>query len=243
MHTRLPRGLFLCSLALLNGCSALNNFEDALEEAGWAQFDRSDRRANQVGRVSLLAIRADGSWTRGAGAAVGPGRVLTVAHVLEGAVTIEAEVNGRLIAVSAHVQRRIHSEPEDLIELCLDRSDGFFGFSGFTPDEILEVGYGEPTQLWASNGLFHMPCESRPGDSGSPLLDERGRLVGLLIGTLGGSPVWASLPAEEELERDSHTIHAAAFGIGDSLWESPRRVRSAEAVRPSARPSESIRRI
>ncbi|MBL4848837.1 MAG: trypsin-like peptidase domain-containing protein [Planctomycetes bacterium] len=191
-------GLLLCSLPLLSGCAALNSFEDALEEAGWAQFDRSDRRSNKVGRVSLLAYRADGSWTVGAGAVIEGGRVLTVAHVLEGATEIEVEISGRLIAVDAHVTRRIPSAPEDLIELRLEESEGLFGFGGFEPDEVLEVAHGEPTQLWASSGLFNLPCASLPGDSGSPMLDAQGRLVGLLVGRLGGNPVWATLPPTQK---------------------------------------------
>ncbi|MBL4848845.1 MAG: trypsin-like peptidase domain-containing protein [Planctomycetes bacterium] len=195
MIPRWLQGLLICLLLLLSsGCAALNSFEDTLEEAGWAQFDRSDRRANQVGRVALLVHRADGSWVRGAGAVVGRDRVLTVAHVVEGASEIEVEINGRLISVDAQIERRIHAMPEEIVELRLRVSDGVLGFGGFSSEEVLGVASGEPTQLWASLGLFTLPCTSAPGDSGSPLLDAEGRLVGLLIGRIGESPVWVSLP-------------------------------------------------
>lgn len=197
MIQRLLQGLLLTSFLGFSGCAALNDFEDALEEAGWAQFDRSGRRANQRGRVALVAHRADGSWTLGAGAVVRGGRVLTVAHVLQGATEIEAEVHGRLVSVEAKVARRIRAVPEDLIELRLEESPGMFGFDGFAHEDTLEVADGEPSQLWASSGLFNLPCASAPGDSGSPLLDSEGRLVGLLVGDLGGSPVWSSIPTRE----------------------------------------------
>lgn len=245
MIHRLLTGLLLSSFLMLSGCSALNDFEDALESAGWAQFDRSGRRANQAGRVALIAHRADGSWTLGAGAVIQGGRVLTVAHVLNGATEIEAEVNGRMISVNARVERRIKAVPEDLIELRLEESDGFLGFGGFDADEVLEVASGEPSQLWSSSGLFNLPCASFAGDSGSPMLDPEGRLVGLLVGDLGGSPVWSSIPGRERAPSEGRPLIEARGVVPD--WNEPElgsegQGRSAQAAPAAVRRSEGLRR-
>ena len=165
MIQRLLQGLLLSSFLCFGGCAALNDFEDALEGAGWAQFDRAGRRANQRGRVALIAHRADGSWTLGAGAVVRGGRVLTVAHVLNGATEIEAEVQGRMISVVARVERRIRAVPEDLIELRLEESPGMLGFEGFEAEDTLEVAAGEPSQLWACSTC---PALRRPATAARP---------------------------------------------------------------------------
>ena len=245
MIQRLLQGLLLSSFLCFGGCAALNDFEDALEGAGWAQFDRAGRRANQRGRVALIAHRADGSWTLGAGAVVRGGRVLTVAHVLNGATEIEAEVQGRMISVVARVERRIRAVPEDLIELRLEESPGMLGFEGFEAEDTLEVAAGEPSQLWASSGLFNLPCASAPGDSGSPLLDPEGRLVGLLVGDLGGSPVWSSIPTRERAPSSSDFRLEARTVVPD--WTDPSldregRGESTRSAESAARRSEGIRR-
>jgi len=245
MIQRLLQGLLLSSFLCLSGCAALSDFEDALEGAGWAQFDRAGRRANQRGRVSLVAHRADGSWTLGAGAVVRGGRVLTVAHVLNGATEIEAEVHGRLISVEARVARRIRAVPEDLIELRLEESPGVLGFDGFTHEDTLEVAAGEPSQLWASSGLFNLPCASAPGDSGSPLLDPEGRLVGLLVGDLGGSPVWSTIPTRERAPRPSDfrlEARSVAPDWSESSVDTEGRHETTRAAESAARRSEGLRR-
>jgi len=245
MIQRLLQGLLLSSFLGLSGCAALNDFEDALEDAGWAQFDRAGRRANQRGRVALVAHRADGSWTLGAGAVVRGGRVLTVAHVLHGATEIEAEVHGRLISVEARVARRIRAVPEDLIELRLEESEGVLGFGGFAAEDTLEVAAGEPSQLWASSGLFNLPCATAPGDSGSPLLDPEGRLVGLLVGDLGGSPVWSSIPTRERApDASDFRLEARSLVPAEAqpCVETEGGQRQLRAAESAARRSEGLRR-
>lgn len=238
MIRELLRGVLLSYFLLLSGCTALNSFEDALEEAGWAQVDRSDRLGTSGDRVSLIVRRADGTWVRGAGAAVRGGHVLTVAHVLDGASGIEAEFRGRLMGIDARIKRRIPAVPEDLVELDLQRSSGIFGFSGLDSDEVFETASGAPTQLWSSEGLFRLPCLTRPGDSGSPLLDDQGRLVGLLVGRAGGNPVWVSVPhATQPAQPNPHLIpispHDALALGGKAVWELPAKqaVRDSQALR------------
>jgi S1-C subfamily serine protease len=233
MIRHLIQGILLSYFLVMSGCTALNSFEDSLEDAGWAQFDRTSRLANPSGRVSLTVKRADGSWGLGAGAAVKGGHVLTVAHVIDGASGIEAEVSGRLVGVTAHVERRIPAVPEDLVELRLERSPGVLGFAGLGADDVLQTASGEPTLLWSSNGLFRLPCLSLPGDSGSPLLDDQGRLVGLHVGKVGDSPVWVSLPrvAHPSEKAPQQLIPLTPDDVlalgGNPVWQVP----AAQAVR------------
>lgn len=180
------------ALLFFQGCSALNAFEDALEEAGWAKVDRSDR-ASVRGRVELLAQSGQG-WVQGLGAIVSDRHVWTVAHVVNGATTIEVSVEGRMVALDARVVRRIAAHPEPIVELEVELQPGFFGFAGFPEDQRYELGDGEPASLWGQSGLFSFPCETRAGDSGAPLLDADGRLVGLWVGRMGSAPVWLTVP-------------------------------------------------
>ena len=198
---RLLACLCLGALALSSGCAGLAGFEDSLESAGWAKFDRSSR-AGRKGRVNLISQRGLGDYSSGAGAAIGPQRVLTVAHVVAGATRIEAEIDGVLCSVDVRVQRRIRAQPEDLVELELQVAPGVFGFRGFSPEQTFATSSGQPTQLWARRGLFNLPIPSYPGDSGSPLLDAEGQLVGLLVGTLGGEPVWTPVPRPRLTEEE-----------------------------------------
>ena len=177
--------ILLAVLGLAPGCASLGQLEASLEQQGWAHFDHSDELEQGV-RVTITTTRRDGSWVTGSGAVIGKNRVLTVAHVVAGAESIEVATEGSLLTVTAKVVRRQRAFPEDICELELEVRPGVFGFEGFSAKETFTASAGEARRVWTQRGLLNLPCPTVPGDSGSPVLNAKGELVGVLVGRLGG---------------------------------------------------------
>lgn len=195
-------GLLSLLLVSGSGCavSPLVAFERALEEAGIAQFNH-DAPAGVEGRSVVVGV--EGSGLQGRGAVVGANLVLTVDHVVRraGQVLVGTCRNGGW--VKARVVQRIAASPEPLVLLELDLDSGWYGtllgFTGFdVEDSYAQNPGGRATHVATRRGLHpwgpRVGVRLRPGDSGSPVLDGKGRLVGLLTGRRGTSGVFTPLP-------------------------------------------------
>ncbi|MCO5169477.1 MAG: serine protease [Planctomycetes bacterium] len=192
-HARL--GSLLGLIALAGGCAApLGRFEAALEEAGVARFASRDAGAVAV-RASL-----DPGAPAGRGAVVGDRWVLTVDHVTRGQETVHVATTREAGWVAARVARRIPASPEPLALLEVDLDDGLYGlllgFPGFEPDRHLIAGAGDPVAVLTARGRLPWTAGVlEPGDSGSPVLDAAGDLVGVVCGRRGDTGVYVALPA------------------------------------------------
>ncbi|RMG15865.1 MAG: serine protease [Planctomycetota bacterium] len=208
------RSLLVTTLCLLvlpctSGCAALQRFEEGLEAAGIARFHAPLAAAGDGGRA--VAIEGHGPEGRrvGRGAVIGPDRVLTVAHVVDGCGRLEVAVRRRGGWVRARAIERIPQVPEDLVVLALEVDApgpyaDLFGFSGFPADATFRPSAdGRPQQVLLARGPRRWERVAlRPGDSGSPVVDARGALVGLVSGRCGDLPVLTPCrPAAGELAR------------------------------------------
>ena len=144
------------------------------------------------------------------------GVILTARHVLEGAESFEITMRDGTVLESnvSYV-----ADNMDVGFLVVDVNDA--SFLRFGPDpEILDVAYilGHPfgaMNIWTvtkgivsnidrdCNGFFgdtlmyQSDAASFPGNSGGPLLDEGGRIVGVLVGGVGGvSGISYCIPGE-----------------------------------------------
>lgn len=186
----------LASIALVafltaasTGCSALDRVNDALYETG--AFDIEPSAARSAPECGVTVVSGD---RRGRGAIVGKDRVLTVAHVIGDANDIEVGTSS-LAWTRARVVERIPAQPEDVIVLEVATGKGTFAFEGFAEDRTAQKGQGAPALVLAATGAhgWNHSNALRPGDSGSPVLDGDGALVGLLVGkTRDGAGVLAS---------------------------------------------------
>jgi S1-C subfamily serine protease len=181
----------LLAACLTSGCSALDRVNDALYETG--AFDVEPSAARSVARDGGVTVLAGSR--RGRGAIVGPRTVLTVFHVVGDETTVEVGASS-LSWARARVVDRIPSSPEPLVVLEVEISAGFLGFEGFAAERTFEKAPGgHAAWVLASTGTHAWARGIRPGDSGSPVIDARGGLVGLLVGaTADGRGVHAPLP-------------------------------------------------
>lgn len=191
-------GLSLVGLiALGGGCSApLTRFEAALEEAGVARFGAAPAAVG----ASSVEVRAtlDPGARAGRGAVVGDRHVLTVEHVLQGQERVFVATTGDGGWVAARVVRRERGDPEALVLLELDVDEGAYGlllgFDGFEAESVLSTGGGSPATILTGRGrLPWAPGVLAPGDSGSPVLDATGALVGIVSGRRGAAGVYVAV--------------------------------------------------
>ncbi len=193
------------ALLLSSGCaSPLASFEQALEQAGVARFAAPSMRASSVEvRASL-----DPGQPVGRGAVIGARWVLTVEHVLGGRERALVATSRGGGWCEGRVIGRVASEPEDLLLLELELDDGAYGlllgFSGFEADAVLRPSLtGLPTRVLTSRGALPWRGDLlAPGDSGSPVLDDEARLVGLLSGRRDGAGVYVPLTPGDLLVGD-----------------------------------------
>ncbi|MBX3471018.1 MAG: hypothetical protein KF878_29475 [Planctomycetes bacterium] len=147
-----------------------------------------------------------GDSAAGRAAVVGADLVLTVRHVLPATGLppqdgVEAWVftgRGGGGRVPGRVVGAIPARPEPVLVVRVDVDDGPFaalvGFPGFSPDRRYVMGAGPPEQVETARGRAPLlRARLRPGDSGSPVLDASGGLVGLLCGVRDGVPALAPI--------------------------------------------------
>jgi hypothetical protein len=130
---------------------------------------------------------------------IGPDLVVTVRHVLPDA---DAQPCVSTLAsrgfVDAAVVGVVNATPEAILLLRVELNPSplgqLLGFSGFAGEECYRLGDGSPAVIVTSRGsLDFVRGQLLPGDSGSPVLDQDGDLVGLLCGRLRGVPAVALL--------------------------------------------------
>lgn len=180
----LARTAALLALALASsGCAALDQVEGALASTGAFEFGPAGSTFERGGAVSVY-----GAGGPGRGAIVGPRKLLTVQHVVGGASSVEVGL-GYLWA-TARVVRTIPAWPEALVELEL------------APDDAVDAARVLPTATagkaaWVlcADGARAWGHTLRPGDSGSPVVDASGAVLGLAVGNLDRQPLLASVEA------------------------------------------------
>jgi len=210
MRTRLVYILYLLLITCMCGCSILRDFETSLEEMGITQFRSSEDHS--------VAISCGGDYGRGA--VIGVDRVITVAHVVAKAKKVWVATAGRRGWVRGHIVEHIPMNPESLVIIALELDQGiygrFLGFMGFaeTYDLIRRPFKGKlygmmipdcsPYKIITSRGAIPWQRGDRlkPGDSGSPVINTNGKLVGLLVGRRGNIPVLVPLPHLLSLNTD-----------------------------------------
>lgn len=206
------RGVLSLVVLASSGCGSLASFERALEDAGIARFaaPAAGGRSVQV-RASL-----EPGQRAGRGAVVGDRWILTVGHVVEGRETVFVSTTSEGGWVEARVARRVAGNPEDLVLLEMTVDEGAFGlllgFDGFAKDSVLHPSAsGVPAEVLTPRGaIAWRPGVLVPGDSGSPVLDDSGRLVGIVSGRRGDVGVFVAL-ATEALPGEPVTLLAARF--------------------------------
>jgi len=147
-------------------------------------------------------VRLRTSERVGHGAIVAPNRVVTVQHVVGERQTVSVATRGAGGWVEAKVARVIPAVPEPLVELELPVSDSLFAFSGFASYQVLERGLGLGSQIRTHRGARPLSgAYLRPGDSGAPILNAQGQLVGLLSGRdRRGKALCAAFPRNSDHE-------------------------------------------
>jgi hypothetical protein len=120
-----------------------------------------------------------GSGVRGTGAVIGPFSIITVAHVVTNQDVVLVDVGEFDIAwQGARVVGFIRGTPEDIVLLQLLGDDGIKG------DYFrLRTGYKQASHVVTTRGVFNwQPGILTPGDSGSPILNPSGDVIGLVHG-------------------------------------------------------------
>jgi hypothetical protein len=125
-----------------------------------------------------IAVDVETSARRGRGVIVGPRTVLTVCHVVSGSDVVE--VDGLRARVVARRLRPTETGEDGLAVLELEE--------GLFPAERigqLAESAGPGVTYLPRRGESPWPWGLQPGDSGSPILDARGRVTGLVRAVLG----------------------------------------------------------
>lgn len=176
-------------------------------------------------RRGVVAVRAKGcgAVSNGTAFAVAPGLLIAAAHVLAGASSIEIEWTP-----SSADEPRVHSVDvvsfRQASDLALLRTDAavpalsidlaqigttgaILGFPGGSELEVTPARiehYVSASGLWGdgtSRSVYVLAADVRSGQSGAPLIDENGSVVGVAFGTVRGpSQVGFALSRAELVE-------------------------------------------
>ena len=181
--------------------------------------EAAEHTAGAVGRISGVAEHCGQSQT-GTGFAITPTRVVTNAHVIAGVSEPSVEMaNGEVVT-----GRTVYFNPaNDLAVLAVDPLDvpeveigepADSGASGFVMgypaggpfvagpaivqardvSQVNDIYGGSPSEV----EIYQLNADVRQGNSGGPLVDEEGRLLGVIFArAVEGSAVGFALTAEE----------------------------------------------
>ena len=198
-----------CNLGL--GCTAI---ERNLELHGFIHklTPKHTGKSVQVSTRPITAITRSPRWPKrnkakismGRGAVIAKDIILTVEHVVtddDGKllkhVWIDPYGRGRNW-LKATVEACIPSEPEAVavLRVPLNEPCWFLGFPGFDTDDYYKRStLGVAHVMETKRGPYTwVPDSTVKGDSGSPVVDKNGHLVGLVWGSHGDRPVYVWLP-------------------------------------------------
>lgn len=138
------------------------------------KFSKTDIRMD--GRIVHIMA---GSGARGTGAVIGPYSIITVAHVVEDQDMVMVDVGLHdFVWRGARVVGFLKGSPEDIVLLQLLGDEPIEG-KYFR----LKTGYQQPSYVVTHRGIFMwQPGVITPGDSGSPILNPSGDVIGLVHG-------------------------------------------------------------
>jgi V8-like Glu-specific endopeptidase len=143
---------------------------------------------------SVVTIRQPN--TIASGVVIGKNLIVTAAHCVnkDGYIKVKVSRNSIIKYTEFYKLTEINSKPENMI--CI------YGDYNFRDSAIFEIGFGSsPAFVQTSRGLFEIDeFNPQPGDSGSALIDRRGRLIGLVYGrkTIKGKKAPVFLLFKEE---------------------------------------------
>lgn len=174
----------------------------SLSISSWAQVSEVAKAAV----VRVRAFHADGGSALGSAVVVGPGKLVTNAHVTHGAVRIEVEDNGR----SSRATVVAHDDVRDLCLLdapavsaaaplrsaALEAGQSVYAI-GFPADRGFTVRSGQVVALHDLDGaqVIQVSAPFDYGASGGGLFDDEGKLVGILtFKARAGGPFHFALP-------------------------------------------------
>ena len=157
---------------------------------------------------SVVFVEAPGLWT-GSGVIVGPHTVLTAGHVIEDTNGLVVEtIDGRKYESIATVRSKVN----DCGLIFFDPRESFTNIAEFADFDKVEVGdviftlgspYGKELfntatfgiisgldrrfSYFGECGLLTSDAAGNPGNSGGPIFDMQGRIVGIVVGSRYGS--------------------------------------------------------
>jgi len=176
-----------------------------------ARFDRTPLSADAAAEVirkstvQVLAFGCNLARREGTAVVIGPDRLLTNAHVVDGSRLVDIVADGRptAVAVSAGVASgadlavvttagvespALPLAPQDAAPRSVVRLAGYPSApsgrreEGLVIDEDRVVDYVPGARLGEPGMVMRLSGPSRPGMSGGPVLDDTGRLAGIVFG-------------------------------------------------------------
>lgn len=191
---RILRWVFVCSVTLLLGGVA------------WAVTTSPTQPAAMAGASVLMETNSG----NGSGVHIGNGYILTANHVIEGATTIAVKTDdGKSLTPEvmwvnkAYDIALLRVDPDGISSRALRCTDPLRGDSVWSLGNPLGLkfvafyghvaGRARPLGDWAL--VLPLDLTIAPGNSGGPLIDTAGRVVGIVVATMRGVPIGAAVPS------------------------------------------------
>lgn len=226
-HNRRPRGRRTPAAMVVSLCLLI-----AFPAAGHAQGASREVREAVAQVVTLRGYEADGRLTaQGSGFFFGPGRIATNYHVIRGASIVRViGADGDTLASTTYAE----AVDERLDLAILPAPEG--KRSGLTIETFFpDIGdrvwtYGSPRGLTGTmsdgivsavrerNGrtVLQISAPISPGSSGGPVLDSKGRVVGVTVSSVrGGQNLNFAVPSRELARLAARRADRLHFPIGE----------------------------
>lgn len=191
--------------------------------------------ARSVVRIQGEALGCEGSLVTGTGVVYAENRVLTNAHVVAGVTSPSVAVPGGLV----YTAEVVHFDPRTDVAVLRITDLGVrpvpFGESPDQGDAVVALGYtgGGPlqaipgrvrdvvtargTDIYGGRGVVRemvaLRAQVDPGDSGGPVLDAQGRIVGLIFAEAIGDPQTGYALALSEIRDDARIGNQATSSV------------------------------
>lgn len=172
----------------------------------WAAISEPSRPVAMAGASVLIDA---GSSGKGSGVHIGNGYILTAHHVIDGAKELTVKTDdGRSLtpeimwANSAYDIALLRVDPAGVSSRALRCTDPLRGDAVWSLGNPLGLkfvafyghisGSARPLGDWAS--VLILDITVGPGMSGGPLIDSSGRVVGIVVAAMRGTPIGAAVP-------------------------------------------------